>query len=228
MTFDYLRYVLAGSGLTLGVSFGALALGTPLAFVLAAMRMSRLRVLRWPAAVVVELFRGTPGLVQLFWAFYVLPLFGVTLDPVPCAILILGVNHASYFSEVVRGAIDAVPRGQVDAAFSVHLTGFDRYRLVVLPQALPLMVPSFANAAIDTVKYSSVASLVTVNELTFRGITVLNATGDTAVVLGTILLFYFAVSIVLSVVMRFVERLLARWTNVDARVVSTVTSGAIA
>src|SRR5437016_3035255 len=104
--WDYLPFLLAGIPVTLEVTFLAMALALPVSVVLALGRNSHLPVLRWCAGFVIELFRGTSALVQLFWAFYVLPMFGVSLTPMVAGILILGLNEGSYFSEVVRSGLN--------------------------------------------------------------------------------------------------------------------------
>src|SRR6516225_5625132 len=137
--WNYLPFFLGGIPVTLEVTFLAMAVAVPVAVILAIGRRSPHALIRWPAGFVIELFRGSSALVQLFWAFYVLPLFGLTLSPLVCGVVVLGFNGGSYMSEVVRAGLDAVPKGQREAALALGLP--PRYRLfrIVLPQALPLM-----------------------------------------------------------------------------------------
>ena len=108
--WDYMPFLLAGIPVTLEVTFLAMALALPVSVVLALGRNSRVPVLRWCAGFVIEQFRGTSALVQLFWAFYVLPMFGIHLSPMLAGILVLGLNEGSYFSEVVRSGPDEIHR----------------------------------------------------------------------------------------------------------------------
>jgi polar amino acid transport system permease protein len=194
----YFPYLLKGFYVTLEV----FALGTvvwlPVAFVLAAARMSRLLPLRLLAGFIIELFRGSSALVQLFWAFYVLPLAGVRLSPLTSAVLVLGLNEGSYASEIVRGAITAVAKGQREAATVLGLTPFDRFRRVIFPQAVTVMMPGFANSSIDFLKFTSFVSLVTVADLAYRADAVQNATGQTAAVFGIVLVMYYVASVVIA------------------------------
>ncbi len=100
--------------------------------------------LRWLAVAYIEVFRGTSALVQLFWLFFVLPHFGITLAPLNVAILTLGLNVGAYGAEVVRGAVSAVPRGQWEATVALNLTRMQALRRVVLPQAVVSMIPPWA------------------------------------------------------------------------------------
>src|SRR5262249_12018309 len=160
--WDFLPFFLGGIPVTLEVTFLAMAVAIPTAVILAIGRKSPLALVRWPAGFVIEFFRGSSALVQLFWAVYVLPLFGLTLPPLLCGVMVLGLNQGSYMSEVVRAGLDAVPKGQREAAVALGLPA--RYRLfrIILPQALPLMVPPFGNELITMLKFTALVSLVTI------------------------------------------------------------------
>jgi polar amino acid transport system permease protein len=109
--WDYLPYLAAGLPVTLEITCIAMALAIIVGVILALGRNSQIALLRWAAGFVIEFFRGSSALVQLFWAFYVLPFFGIQLPPLVAGILVLGLNEGSYFSEVVRAGLDAVPKG---------------------------------------------------------------------------------------------------------------------
>jgi polar amino acid transport system permease protein len=123
--------------------------------------------------VYVEFFRGTSVLVQMFWLFFVLPLAGITLPAWFAGTVALSLNFGAYGSEIVRGAIESIPRSQWDAATALGLGGFRRMRLVILPQALPVILPSLVNNVIDLLKACSLLSLITVNDLTQAGQTLI-------------------------------------------------------
>ena len=167
--------------------------------------MSVNRFVRLPAAIIVEVFRGTSAVVQLFWAFYVLPHFGIVLSPMVAAVIVLGLNEGSYFSEVVRGAIAGVPKTQHESAVVLGFSPLTRFFRVLLPQELVLMIPPGTNMIISLVKFSSLVSLVTIPDLTFRALTVRSNIGQTTLIFILILTLYFLMSMIVASIMRGVE-----------------------
>jgi cystine transport system permease protein len=129
------------------------------------MRLSRVRVVSWVARVYVSVIRGTPLLVQLFVIFYGLPSIGVTLDPWPSAIIAFSLNVGGYAAEVIRAAIQSVPRGQWEAAHMIGMPHALALRRIILPQAARVSVPPLSNTFISLVKDTSLASLILVTEL---------------------------------------------------------------
>jgi polar amino acid transport system permease protein len=142
-------------------------IATVVAFVLGLLELSPNIVLRGIARVVVEFFRGTSLVVQLFWIVYALPvLTGYKLgDNKAMAILALGLNFGAYGAEVVRGAINAVPRPQREACTALNLSSYHRFRRVILPQAVPLMIPPAGNLVIQMIKSTPLMFLVSVVDL---------------------------------------------------------------
>ncbi|MDA3625323.1 ectoine/hydroxyectoine ABC transporter permease subunit EhuC [Saccharopolyspora oryzae] len=202
----YLPLLLEGLLITLALTAAGMVFTVLVAFAAGLCRMSRRRWVRLPAGVFVEVFRGTSMLVQLFWLFYALPFFGVQLVPFAAAVLALGLNEGAYGAEIVRGAINALPRGQREGAVALSLTPYQRMRFVILPQAIPAMIPPFGNVFVDLLKNTSLVSLVTVADLTFRAQWVRSTTGATAAVFGTILVLYFLVAYLLSLGSDWLER----------------------
>jgi L-cystine transport system permease protein len=150
---------------TIPLALVSFALGLVLALVVALMRLSRVRVVSAIAAAYVSVIRGTPLLVQLFVVFYGLPSVGLTISPWPSAIIAFSLNIGGYAAEVIRAAIQSVPKGQWEAA---HMIGMDRataLRRVILPQAARVSVPPLSNEFISLVKDTSLASLILVTEL---------------------------------------------------------------
>lgn len=176
------------------------------AFAAGLARLSGHWFLRWPAAVFVEVFRGTSLLVQMFWFFFALPFFGIQLAPLTAAVLALGLNEGAYAAEVVRGAIRSRPKGQAEACVALGMGPALRLRRVLVPQAIPAMLPPFGNVMVDLLKNTSLVSLVTVADLTFRAQMVRNTTGETTAVFLTILVMYFMLSLVLTLVIGMLER----------------------
>lgn len=203
---EMMPYLLAGVPVTLQVSIMALLLAVASALLLALGRMSTRAILRWPAGFIIELFRGTSALVQLFWAFYVLPFFGITLTPMVAGILVLGLCEGAYFSEVVRAALTSLLRGQRDAVVSLHLPRGYAFFRITLPQALPIMIPPFSNAAVGMIKFSSLVSLVTLQDVTFRVHALHAASGDSIAVYGAAALVYLVLSVITIMLLLQLER----------------------
>ena len=208
--WEFLPFFLGGVPVTLEVTFLAMAVAVPVAIILAIGRKSPHAFVRWPAGFVIEFFRGSSALVQLFWAFYVLPLFGLTLPPLVCGVLVLGLNEGSYMSEVVRAGLDAVPKGQREAAVALGLPA--RYRLfrIILPQALPLMVPPFGNELITMLKFTALVSLVTIQDLSFRASLIGDTLGHNGPIFALTIAVYFVLALSLGVLVRLLERAAAR------------------
>ncbi len=139
-------------------------------------------MLRWIAGFVIELFRGTSSLVQLFWAFYVLPFFGINLPAMVVGVAVLGLNSGSYFSEVVRAGINAIPKGQHEAALTIGFSAPYRFFRIIVPQALPIIIPPLGNALITMLKFTALVSLVTIQDLTFRAGLVSSSTGESGII----------------------------------------------
>ncbi|MDH5448726.1 MAG: amino acid ABC transporter permease [Candidatus Bathyarchaeota archaeon] len=163
--WEYIDKMLIGLLVTLRLSFSALAFGLVLGIILALSRVYGKRSISFIASAYIELFRDTPLTVQLFIIYFGLPRFGVLFSGITAVTLALGLNSAAYQAEYLRGAIESIRRGQMDAALSIGLTRIQAIRHVILPQALRLALPSWSNEAAYLPKYSSVAFLVAVPEL---------------------------------------------------------------
>lgn len=205
----FLPLLLAGLGITLALTVVGMALALVVAFAAGLSRMSHRRWLRWPASAFIDVFRGTSMVVQLFWLFFALPFFGIQLTPFAAGVLALGLNEGAYAAEVVRGSINSLPRGQNEAGIALSMSPYQRMVRVILPQAIPVMIPSFGNVLIDLLKNTSLVSLVTVTDLTFRAQMVRTTTGATTAVFGIILVLYFVSSYALSLGRGWLERRLS-------------------
>ncbi|CAB3923489.1 L-cystine transport system permease protein YecS [Achromobacter anxifer] len=198
--------LLQGLAVTLEIMAGAVVLAVPLALAAGIGRLSSLRPLRWIAAVYVEVFRGTSALVQLFWFYFVLPLFGVQLPAMLVGIVVLALNAGAYGAEVVRGAIRAVPPGQREAGIALNLTRGQIMRRIVVPQAVPAMLPPAGNLLIELLKNTALVSLITITDLTFRGQLLRSETLRTTEIFTLMLLMYFAVALLITGGVRLLER----------------------
>lgn len=161
-------YLLQGAGISLALSVAAMAVGLVMGLLAAMMRRSTRRLIAAPAAFYVWIMRGTPVLVQLIIIYTGLPQLGITLGVVPSAIIGLGLNEGAYLSEIFRAGIAAVPHGQFEAARALGLSRFQLMRLVILPQAMRIIIPPLGNAFNGLMKTSSLASVISMEELLRR------------------------------------------------------------
>jgi polar amino acid transport system permease protein len=168
--FHYLHsfYLIKGALISLALSLGAMCVGLIFGTIAALMRMSANRFVRQPASFYVWLFRGTPVLVQLIIIYTGLPQLGIKLDVISAALLGLGVNEGAYLAEIIRAGIMAVPAGQDEAAQAMGLTRLMAMRLIIMPQALRIIIPPLGNAFNGLMKTSSLASVISMEELLRR------------------------------------------------------------
>lgn len=213
MTLDLLPPLIGGLGVTLQITAGAAGLALVLALAAGLARLAPSAVVRCTAAVYIETFRGTSALVQLFWAFFVLPFLGIELSPMAAAILVLGLNTGAYGAEAVRGVIRAIPADQWDAAGALGLSRAQTLRRVVLPQAAPVLIGPATTLLIELLKATALVSLISIADVTFVAQTLRADTLRTAEIFALTLLLYFAVAGTLSHLMRRVERHLGRWRS---------------
>ena len=158
-----------GFGQTLRLFFVTLAGALPLGLVISFGSMSRFKPLKWLTRMLVGVIRGTPLLVQLFIIFYGLPSVGIMLDAFPAAVIAFAINEGAYCAETMRGALESVPQGQLEAGYCVGMTWWQIMRRIVLPQALRTAVPALSNSLIGMIKDTSLASNITVAELFMAG-----------------------------------------------------------
>jgi polar amino acid transport system permease protein len=208
--FQYLPILLPGTLVTLQIASLSFVLALVFAFIAAFGRMSQRRVLRWPATAYIEFFRGTSLLVQLFWLFFVLPQFGILLPAMAVGVLGIALNYGAYGAEVVRGAISGVPRGQHEAAAALGLKPRQTMWKVIVPQAAVIMIPPWGNLLIQLLKATSLVSLITITDVTFRAYQLNQLTMRTAEIFGSVLLIYFCLAHLAIFGTRFLERRFSR------------------
>ncbi|MEF3304363.1 ectoine/hydroxyectoine ABC transporter permease subunit EhuC [Paenibacillus sp. GYB003] len=197
-----------GAVVTLEVTAMATVLALLLAVAAGLARLSRFRAVRWLTAVYVETFRGTSLLVQLFWLYFAFPLLlDIRMPAMVAAVLALGLNYGAYGSEVVRSSVNAVPKGQTEAAIALNMTRGQRLRRIVGPQALAMALPSFGNLQIELLKGTSLVSLITLGELSYQGMLLRSYDmSRTALIFGLILVVYFVIAQLLALLIRLPER----------------------
>ena len=209
LPLDLLPTLLTGLLVTLQITAGGAVVALASSFLAGLGRLSGRRTVRGVSRIYVDVFRGTSALVQLFWAFFALPLLGIRLEAVTAGILVLGLNLGSYGSEIVRAAIQNVDRSQYDAARALNLSRRQTLWRIILPQAALRMIPPFGNLFIELLKGTALVSLISLADLTFQGQTLRTATLRSGEIFALILVLYFLMAQVISRGMRFLESRLA-------------------
>ena len=212
--FDLLPAILRGLGVTIQLTIGGAALALVVALVAGIARASRYRIVRTITSVYVEVFRGSSVLVQMFWIFFVLPLppFNIELSALQAGILALGLNVGAYGAEVVRGAIQAIDRGQIEASIALNMSPGLMMRRVIVPQAMVRILPPFGNLLIELLKATSLASLITLSDITFQASALRQTVGRIPEVFGLLLVVYFLLAYPLTLGVRWLERQ-RRWAT---------------
>ncbi|MFR0352798.1 ectoine/hydroxyectoine ABC transporter permease subunit EhuC [Streptomyces sediminimaris] len=205
--FDHLSDVWSGLLVTVEATVLGSAVALALSFVFGFMANSRPVLVRGVSRVLVEFFRGTSLYVQLFWLYYAFPLVaGYELSPLFCGVLAFGMNYGAYGSEVVRGALNAVPKAQWEAAVALNMTPLQRMRRVILPQAWVQMIPPFTNLLIQLLKATPLLWLITATDLTTVVQHMRDRTGATTWAYLTLLVMYFVLAYALTLLMNLLER----------------------
>lgn len=199
--------LLRGTALTIFLTMASFALALVLGLVLALMRLNRRRwYLYQPAQGLVELVRGTPLLVQLFYLYFVLPFVGITMDPILTGILGLGINYGAYMSEVYRAGIEAVDRSQWEAAHALAMPTRLILRLVVLPQAFRIVIPPMGNYLVSLFKDTAIVATISIKELVFTARLLAAESFQYLAIFTTVLVIYFAISYPASRGVAWIER----------------------
>ncbi len=202
----FMSGLLQGAWLTLQITALGCVLAVVMATIAALFRLYGAAPLRWLAVTYVEFFRGTSALVQLFWLFFVLPLFGISMDPFAVGVLGLGLNVGAYGAEVVRGAIQGVSRGQWEATTALNMTRWQALKRIILPQAFVAMIPPWGNLFIELLKSTALVSLITLSDLAFRAQQMNQTTLKTLPIFTLVLLMYLVMSLAITICMRFLEQ----------------------
>lgn len=214
--FTFVPRLLDGAVVTLQLTFAAGILGLFMAVISGLGRLSTRRPVRWVAGTYIEMFRGTSVLVQIFWMFFALPSIGFalgppwdrwfSLTPFVAGTLALGLNIGSYGGEVVRGAVQSVDKGQIEAAIALNMSPTLRMRRIVFPQALVAMLPPFGNLLIELMKGTALVAAITLADMMFIAQQLRGSTLQTTPIFLTTLVIYFIIAYALTLGMRFLER----------------------
>jgi polar amino acid transport system permease protein len=205
-TVEFFPILMSGVALTIMVTIGSLLLSTVLGLVWALMRVSGIGVLTGFSGGLINVIRGIPIIVLLFYLYFVMPEFGVTLTALQAAILGLGIAYSAYQAENFRAGIEAIDKGQIEAAQAIGMGWWQTMRRVVLPQAVKIVLPPYGNVMIMMLKDSSQASTITVAELALQGKLIASSTFKNTSVFTLVALMYLTMSIPLILLVRHFEK----------------------
>lgn len=214
---QYLTPLTLGAWVTIELTIYSTVFGALLAFAAGIGKLAHNPLIRAISIGYIEIFRGTSLLVQLFWLYFALPVAGqaigidLRLPPVAAGVLALSLNIGAYGAEVVRGAIQSVSKDQYEAARALNFTPHKTLWRVALPQAIPEMMPPFGNLAIQNLKDTALVSLISLSDLAFRAEQLRNFTQDSTTIYTLALLMYFGLALVLTAMMKLLERFVGRW-----------------
>lgn len=197
-SIEFLPILARGLNLTLVVAIGSLLLSTLLGLLLAFMRISGVGPLISIARTFIVVIRGVPAIVTLFYIYFVMPELGLNLTALQAAIIGLGLAHSAYQAENFRAGIEAIDRGQTEAALSIGMGWGMCLRRVILPQAVRIVMPSYGNSMVMLLKDSSLASTITVTELSLQGKLLASSTFDNTTVFTLVALLYLCMSLPLT------------------------------
>jgi polar amino acid transport system permease protein len=192
LVLQSLPVLMRGLSVTVQLWIPSLVIGLVGGFFLALARLSDRAILRMPSLAYIELFRDTPVLIQLIWFFYAFPIIiGVQLSPFTAALLGLALNTSAYCAEIYRGGIQSIARGQWEGALALGMRRSKILQRIILPQVFKRMLPAFTNRAIEVAKMSSLASVLSVNELMYQGRLLSSTYYRPLEILTTVAVIYF-------------------------------------
>lgn len=212
-TFDWslaresLPALLAGLKITVELTFVVIAISLVLGIFVALGRLSKNRLLSAVTGFYVDFMRATPLLLQLIYIYFVLPTVGIRLDPFVAGVLGLSLNYSAYLSEVYRSGIQAIPRGQLDAAAALGMRPSLTMRRIVLPQAIRIVIPTLGNYFVALFKDTSLVSALTLRELLFSGQIIISRTYDYFTIYTMVLFLYFLVGYPALIFVRSLEKI---------------------
>lgn len=206
---DFLPILLSGAVVTVQVTIASFLLSSLIGLAFALMMVSKIRAVALFGISVVNVIRGLPIIVQLFYIYFVLPDFGVQLSAMQAGIIGLGIAYSAYQAENFRAGIQAIQQGQIEAAESLGMRGPMIMRRVVLPQAFRIALPPYGNTLVKMLKDSSLVSTITVAEMTRAGQLIASSTFENMTVYTLVALLYLALSLPLSYALRRLEARIA-------------------
>lgn len=202
----FLPPLLEGATITLQLTIYSLLIGLVIGLGLALCQISKSRILRYLSAIYISAFRGTPLLVQLMIIYFALPEIGLKFTAFQSAIIGLSLNEAAYMAEIYRGGIQAVPKGQTEAAKAIGMTNIKSFRRIILPQAIKISLLAMGNSAIILLKNTSLAAVITVGELMHRGELLAGTTFRTLEIFIMVAIIYWLLHYPLTLLVKYLEK----------------------
>lgn len=205
-SIEFLPLLAQGLKLTILVTLGTIVCSTLLGLVWALMRISNIWILKWISIIAINVIRGIPIIVVLFFVYFVLPDLGLSLTSLQAGIIGLSISYSAYHAENFRAGIEAIDRGQVEAAQSMGMGWGLMMRRVLLPQAIKIVLPSYGNMTVSTLKDSSQTSTITVAELALKGKLIASSTFQSGIVFALVAAIYLLMSIPLTMLIAHLEK----------------------
>ncbi|WDI40276.1 ectoine/hydroxyectoine ABC transporter permease subunit EhuC [Bremerella sp. P1] len=203
---DLLPFLLQGLWITVIITLGGCVVAIVLSVLFGVWSKSTDPILRWLSAIYITVFRGASALILLYWFYFAMPeLTNIRLDAITTGILVLGANVGAYGAEVVRASLEAVPKGQYQAAAALNLSRWQTMRYIIFPQAILSMIPPFGNLMIELLKGTALVSTITVTDLTLQGKFLRDDTHRSFEIFGLLLVIYFLLSMTITGVFRWLE-----------------------
>ncbi|APH13949.1 amino acid ABC transporter permease [Clostridium sporogenes] len=213
IVFRNLPFLLKATLVTIKITLLSFIVAIILAFIVGVLRTYKFsKILDLILNAYVEIFRGSPLLIQLFFIYYGLPSVGIAMDAEVAAVIGLALNGAAYMSEIIRAAILSIDRGQEEAGFSLGYTRFQNLRYIILPQAAQISVPPLVNGFSSLLKDTSLVSVISITELTRSGNLIYSRTARPFEVYLTLGLFYFVLTYIVSLCSKFIEKRNEKWS----------------
>ncbi len=210
--FRNLPFLLKATLVTIKMTLLSFIVAITLAFIVGILRTYKFsKILDLILNAYVEIFRGSPLLIQLFFIYYGLPSVGIAMDAEVAAVIGLALNGAAYMSEIIRAAIISIDRGQEEAGFSLGYTRFQNLCYIILPQAAKISVPPLVNGFSSLLKDTSLISVISITELTRSGNLIYSRTARPFEVYLTLGLFYFVLTYIVSICSKFIEKRNEKW-----------------
>lgn len=206
LIIDSLPMLLEGLLVTLQIAGVGCGIGLSLGTLLALMQTSQLGLLRGIVATYVTIIRGTPMLIQILCAYYVLPQIGIQIPAIWAAIIAIGLNSAAYISQIIRSGISSVSIGQIEAGKVLGLTTTQIARYIVLPQAFRVVLPALGNEFVTLIKDSSLASMIGVAELSRQGRLIISHTYDAISIFLAVAILYLIITTAISLIIAKLEQ----------------------
>ncbi|GAB3795638.1 amino acid ABC transporter permease [Virgibacillus kimchii] len=204
---DFLPQLMTGLYYTLLISVLGLFIGFILGAIFGMGRVAKNKIIYGISTVYIEIIRGTPVLVQAIWIYYALPLIiGVNIESITAGVIVIAINSGAYIAEIVRGAVQSIEKGQMEAGRSLGLDHGQTMRYIIWPQAFKRMIPPLGNQFIISIKDTSLLSVILVPELIFQGRLVAANHFNAVEIYTTVAAFYLVITLSLSLVLRLLER----------------------